>query len=143
MLEWSGGLVEKAHSNQVRTLWGAFQSMLHSRMNGRRTQSDSVLERHHAIRRDRPQRRGRGARARAAGYEGGRVRQPGSGDAGDASGTARGARPTAEDPGLGDDGQTRVSYTAPAEIGARYALTDELAARLAGIDGLTDALVSA
>ena len=42
-----------------------------------------------------------------------------------------------------DDGQTRVSYTAPAEIGARYALTDELAARLAGIDGLTDALVSA
>ena len=42
-----------------------------------------------------------------------------------------------------DDGQTRVSYTAPAELGARYELTDELAARLAGIDGLTDALVSA
>jgi uncharacterized protein (DUF302 family) len=42
-----------------------------------------------------------------------------------------------------DDGQTRVSYTAPAELGARYELTDELAAGLAGIDGLTDALVSA
>jgi uncharacterized protein (DUF302 family) len=42
-----------------------------------------------------------------------------------------------------DDGQTRVSYTAPAELAARYALTDELSARLAGIDGLTDALVSA
>jgi len=41
-----------------------------------------------------------------------------------------------------DDGQTRVSYTAPSELGARYGLSDELAARLAGIDGLTDALVS-
>lgn len=42
-----------------------------------------------------------------------------------------------------DDGQTRVSYTAPAEFGARYGLSDELAARLAGIDGLTDAVVEA
>jgi uncharacterized protein (DUF302 family) len=42
-----------------------------------------------------------------------------------------------------EDGQTRVSYTAPSELGARYGLSDELAARLAGIDGLTDALVSA
>jgi uncharacterized protein (DUF302 family) len=42
-----------------------------------------------------------------------------------------------------DDGQTRVSYTAPAELASRYGLSDELAARLAGIDGLTDALVSA
>jgi uncharacterized protein (DUF302 family) len=41
-----------------------------------------------------------------------------------------------------DDGQTRVSYTAPSELAARYGLSDELAARLAGIDGLTDALVS-
>ena len=41
-----------------------------------------------------------------------------------------------------DDGQTRVSYTAPAELGARYGLSDELSARLAGIDGLADALVS-
>jgi uncharacterized protein (DUF302 family) len=42
-----------------------------------------------------------------------------------------------------DDGQTRVGYTAPAELAARYALADELSARLGGIDGLTDALVSA
>jgi uncharacterized protein (DUF302 family) len=42
-----------------------------------------------------------------------------------------------------DDGQTRVSYAAPAELAVRYALTDELSARLGGIDGLTDALVSA
>jgi uncharacterized protein (DUF302 family) len=42
-----------------------------------------------------------------------------------------------------DDGQTRVSYTAPTELASRYELSDELAARLAGIDGLTDALVSA
>jgi uncharacterized protein (DUF302 family) len=42
-----------------------------------------------------------------------------------------------------EDGQTRVSYTAPSELAARYGLRDELAARLAGIDGLTDALVSA
>ena len=40
-----------------------------------------------------------------------------------------------------DDGQTRVSYTAPAELGVRYGLTDELTGRLAGIDGITDALV--
>jgi uncharacterized protein (DUF302 family) len=41
-----------------------------------------------------------------------------------------------------DGEQTRVSYTAPAELAERYALSDELAARLAGIDGLTDAVVS-
>jgi uncharacterized protein (DUF302 family) len=41
-----------------------------------------------------------------------------------------------------EDGQTRVSYAAPAELGARYELSDELAARLAGIDGVTDALVA-
>ena len=35
-----------------------------------------------------------------------------------------------------DDGQTRVSYTAPSELAARYGLSDELAARLAGIDAL-------
>jgi uncharacterized protein (DUF302 family) len=42
-----------------------------------------------------------------------------------------------------DEGQTRVSYTATAELAARYELGDELVARLAGIDGVTDALVSA
>ncbi len=40
-----------------------------------------------------------------------------------------------------DDGQTKVTYTAPPALAARYGLSEELAARLAGIDGLTDALV--
>ena len=39
------------------------------------------------------------------------------------------------------DGQVNVSYTAPAEIGRRYDLTDDLTARLAAIGPLTDALV--
>jgi len=39
------------------------------------------------------------------------------------------------------DGQrTNVSYTAPAALAARYGLSEELAACLAGIDALTDAL---
>ncbi len=37
-----------------------------------------------------------------------------------------------------DNGQTKVTYTAPPTLAARYGLSDELAARLAGIDGLTD-----
>ncbi len=40
-----------------------------------------------------------------------------------------------------DGVQTKVSYTAPAALAARYHLTDELAGRLAGIDPLTDAVV--
>jgi uncharacterized protein (DUF302 family) len=40
-----------------------------------------------------------------------------------------------------DEGQTKVSYTAPAALAARYGLSEELAGRLAGIDGLTDGLV--
>lgn len=42
-----------------------------------------------------------------------------------------------------DDGQTKVSYYAPAALAARHHLTDDLAARLAGIDPLTDAVISA
>jgi uncharacterized protein (DUF302 family) len=38
--------------------------------------------------------------------------------------------------------QTTVSYTAPSALAARYGLSDELAARLAGIDALTDAVIS-
>ena len=38
--------------------------------------------------------------------------------------------------------QTRVSYTAPAELAARYGLDDELAGRLAGIEAVADAIVS-
>jgi uncharacterized protein (DUF302 family) len=40
-----------------------------------------------------------------------------------------------------DDGQTKVTYTAPTALAARYGLGEELAVRLAGIDGLTDSLV--
>jgi uncharacterized protein (DUF302 family) len=36
---------------------------------------------------------------------------------------------------------TRVSYTAPSFLAARYGLSDELAGRLAGIDALTDAVI--
>jgi uncharacterized protein (DUF302 family) len=40
-----------------------------------------------------------------------------------------------------DGEQTKISYTAPAALGARYGLSDELAAPLAGIDALTDAVI--
>ncbi len=41
-----------------------------------------------------------------------------------------------------EDGcQTKVSYTAPSELAARYQLSDELAARLAGIDVVTDTVI--
>jgi len=41
-----------------------------------------------------------------------------------------------------DAGQTKVSYTAPAAIGARYGLPGGLAANLAAINPLTDALIA-
>ena len=41
-----------------------------------------------------------------------------------------------------DGGRTNVTYYAPAAIAARYGLSAELAAKLAGIDPLTDALVA-
>jgi uncharacterized protein (DUF302 family) len=41
-----------------------------------------------------------------------------------------------------DGSRTNVTYYAPAAIAARYGLSDELAAKLAGIDPLTDALVA-
>jgi uncharacterized protein (DUF302 family) len=41
-----------------------------------------------------------------------------------------------------DGPQTRVSYVAPSVLAARYGLTDELAARLAGIHALTDSLMA-
>jgi uncharacterized protein (DUF302 family) len=40
-----------------------------------------------------------------------------------------------------DGEQTKVSYTAPSALATRYGLDDALAARLAGIDALTDAVV--
>lgn len=39
-----------------------------------------------------------------------------------------------------DEDQTKVSYTDPAALAARYDLAAELAGRLAGIHALTDAL---
>jgi uncharacterized protein (DUF302 family) len=41
-----------------------------------------------------------------------------------------------------DSGQTKLAYAAPSELAGRYGLTDELAARLAAIDALTDALIA-
>lgn len=41
-----------------------------------------------------------------------------------------------------DDGQTKVTYYAPAALAARYDLSADLAAKLAGIDPLTDALIA-
>ena len=40
-----------------------------------------------------------------------------------------------------DGDQTKVSYVAPGTLAARYGLSDDLAARLAGIEPLTSALV--
>jgi uncharacterized protein (DUF302 family) len=42
-----------------------------------------------------------------------------------------------------DAGQTKVSYTSPGELAARYDLSHDLAGRLAGIGPLTDALIAA
>ncbi len=39
-----------------------------------------------------------------------------------------------------DGDQTKVSYTSPSALATRYQLADELAARLAGIDAVTDAI---
>jgi uncharacterized protein (DUF302 family) len=41
-----------------------------------------------------------------------------------------------------DGSRTNVTYYSPAALAARYGLSDELAAKLAGIDPLTDALVA-
>jgi uncharacterized protein (DUF302 family) len=41
-----------------------------------------------------------------------------------------------------DGDRTNVSYTSPGELADRYDLSDELAARLAGIDAVTDAAIA-
>ncbi len=41
-----------------------------------------------------------------------------------------------------DDGQTKVSYTAPSALAVRHRLSPELAGNLAGIDALTDTLIA-
>jgi uncharacterized protein (DUF302 family) len=40
-----------------------------------------------------------------------------------------------------DGDQTKLTYIKPAALAARYELSDELAARLGGIDPITDAVV--
>jgi uncharacterized protein (DUF302 family) len=41
-----------------------------------------------------------------------------------------------------DGEQTKLSYTAPAALAARYRLGDELGSRLAGVDPLTEAVIA-
>jgi uncharacterized protein (DUF302 family) len=41
-----------------------------------------------------------------------------------------------------DGGQTKLTYTAPATLAARYEIPDELLAPLAAIDALTDAVIA-
>ena len=41
-----------------------------------------------------------------------------------------------------DGEQTKLTYAAPRELAARYGLSDELAARLAAVDAITDALAA-
>ena len=41
-----------------------------------------------------------------------------------------------------DGGETKVVYAGPAELAARHGLSDELAARFAGIDAVTDAAIA-
>jgi len=41
-----------------------------------------------------------------------------------------------------DEHQTKLSYPAPADLAARYRLNDDLASRLAGINAITDAVIS-
>lgn len=42
----------------------------------------------------------------------------------------------------GDGDQTKISYTSPGALARRYRLTPDLAAHLAAVDAVTDALVS-
>jgi uncharacterized protein (DUF302 family) len=41
-----------------------------------------------------------------------------------------------------DGGQTKLTYTAPAALAARYEIPDELTGALAGIDAVTDAVLA-
>jgi uncharacterized protein (DUF302 family) len=41
-----------------------------------------------------------------------------------------------------DGDQTKLTYTAPAALAARYELSDDLAKRLAAVDPLTDAVIA-
>jgi uncharacterized protein (DUF302 family) len=41
-----------------------------------------------------------------------------------------------------DGEETKLSYTAPSELAKRYGLSDELTARLAAVDAVTDAVIA-
>jgi uncharacterized protein (DUF302 family) len=41
-----------------------------------------------------------------------------------------------------DNGETQLAYTPPAELASRYKLDEQLAARLVGIDAVTDAALA-
>jgi uncharacterized protein (DUF302 family) len=41
-----------------------------------------------------------------------------------------------------DAGETKLTYTAPTALAARYGIPDELGAGLVGIDALTDAAIA-
>jgi uncharacterized protein (DUF302 family) len=41
-----------------------------------------------------------------------------------------------------DGNQTRIDYASPAELAARYGFGDDLAARLAAVDAVTDAAIA-
>jgi uncharacterized protein (DUF302 family) len=41
-----------------------------------------------------------------------------------------------------DGGQTKLTYTAPAALAARYGVPDEVATPLAAVDALTDAVIA-
>jgi uncharacterized protein (DUF302 family) len=41
-----------------------------------------------------------------------------------------------------DGDQTKLAYAPPAELAARYGLSDELASRLAAVDAITDAAIT-
>ena len=74
-------------------------------------------------------------------HQGRHLREPGSRDAGHAGLAACGPRPTPEGAGVLEGHQTRLSYTAPRALAARYELSEELGDRLGGIDAITDAVL--
>jgi uncharacterized protein (DUF302 family) len=41
-----------------------------------------------------------------------------------------------------DDGQTKLTYTAPAALAARYGIPDDVAGPLGAVDALTDAVIA-
>ena len=68
---------------------------------------------------------------------------PRAGTPGDGGRAARGTRSAAQRPRLGRRSTTKIGYTAPRALAARYRLSDDLTDRLAGVAALTDAVIKA